>query len=196
MNVPSLKVLNDLGFDDAIEITSRLLNIDERDQVARGLVRRYPIGLGVISVSPVMMAQAFATFPNQGRRVTPVFVRYVEDRTGRIVAEPERQLREEQARMGRELQLISPQTAYIMTDMLQSTVEYGTLANRRRLVGGFGDMPSQVKPGPPRTGPPCGPLASLPITPPPSGSASTRATTPSASIRPVRLPPVPSGHGI
>jgi penicillin-binding protein 1A len=147
MNVPSLKVLNDLGFDDAIEITSRLLNIDERDQVARGLVRRYPIGLGVISVSPVMMAQAFATFPNQGRRVTPVFVRYVEDRTGRIVAEPERQLREEQARMGRELQLISPQTAYIMTDMLQSTVEYGTLANRRRLVGGFGDMPIAGKTG-------------------------------------------------
>lgn len=147
MNVPSLRILNRLGFDDAIEYTSRLLNIPEREQVSRGLVRKYPIGLGVVSVSPVMMAQAFATFPNQGRRVTPVFIRYVEDRGGRIVAEPERELREEQARNGREEQLISPQTAYIMTSMLQSTVEYGTLANRRRLVGGFGDMPIAGKTG-------------------------------------------------
>ncbi len=147
MNVPSLRILSRLGFDDAIDITSRLLNIDERDQVGHGLVRKYPIGLGVISVSPIMMAQAFATFPNEGRRVTPLFVRYVEDRTGRIIAEPERQLREEQARMGRELQIISPQTAYMMTNMLESTIDYGTLANRRRLVGGFDDMPIAGKTG-------------------------------------------------
>ncbi|AHC14807.1 penicillin-binding protein 1A [Salinispira pacifica] len=147
MNVPSLRILNRLGFDDAISITSDLLGIPEREQVSRGLVRKYPIGLGVISVSPIMMAQAFATFPNEGREVTPVFIRYVEDRSGRIVAEPERNLREEQARQGRELQIISPQTAYIMTEMLQTTVQEGTLRYPRSLVGGFGDMPIAGKTG-------------------------------------------------
>ena len=147
MNVPSLRILNRLGFIDAIDITSRLLGIPEREQISRGLIRKYPIGLGVISVSPIMMAQAFATFPNQGKKVTPVFIRYVEDRAGRIIAEPERRLREEQARQGRELQLISPQTAYIMTDMLQTTVSEGTLRYPTNLVEGFDGMPMAGKTG-------------------------------------------------
>ena len=147
MNVPSLRILNRLGFIDAIDIASSLLGIPEKEQISRGFVRKYPIGLGVVSVAPVMMAKAFAVFPNQGRKVTPLFIRYIEDRSGRIIAEPERRLREEQARQSRELQLISPQTAYVMTDMLQSTVSEGTLRYPTNLVGGFGDMPIAGKTG-------------------------------------------------
>ncbi|MGI9256608.1 MAG: penicillin-binding transpeptidase domain-containing protein, partial [Salinispira sp.] len=147
MNVPSLRVLNRLGFIDAIDITSALLGIPEKEQISRGLVRKYPIGLGVIAVSPIMMAQAFATFPNGGKRTTPVFINYIEDRDGRIVAEPEKKLREEQARKSRELQLLSPQTAYIMTNMLQTTISEGTLRYPTSLVNGFGDMPMAGKTG-------------------------------------------------
>ena len=147
MNVPSLRILNRVGFVDAIDIAARLLGIPEKEQISRGLTRKYPIGLGIVSVSPIMMAKAFAVFPNQGQQVTPVFIRYVEDRTGRIIAEPERKLREEQARQSRDLQLISPQTAYIMTDMLQSTVTEGTLRYPTNVVDGFGGMPIAGKTG-------------------------------------------------
>lgn len=146
MNVPSLRILNRLGFIDAIKTTSTLLGIPEKEQISRGFVRKYPIGLGVVSVSPIMMAQAFAVFPNQGRKVTPVFIRYIEDREGRIIAEPERDLREEQARDNKN-QLLSPQTAYIMTDMLQTTVSEGTLRYPTNLVDGFDGMPIAGKTG-------------------------------------------------
>ena len=51
--------------------------------------------------------------------------------------EPERELRANQQRDGERLQILSPQSAYLMVDLLKSTVDFGTLANRRRRVGGF-----------------------------------------------------------
>jgi penicillin-binding protein 1A len=93
------------------------------------------------------MARAFATFPNQGKEVVPISIISVEDRQGNIILEPEKErLREKQKNKGAD-EIMTPQVAYIMTDMLQSTVEYGTLANRRRYVGGFDGMPMAGKTG-------------------------------------------------
>jgi penicillin-binding protein 1A len=78
------------------------------------------------------MAKAFATFANQGTEVVPIAIRYIEDRNGRIILEPEKELRLEQQDRGDEAQILSPQTAYIMTDMLQSTLESGTLRHLPR----------------------------------------------------------------
>jgi penicillin-binding protein 1A len=52
----------------------------------------------------------------------------VEDRNGRVVLDPEREVRLRQRRMGNDIQVISPQNAYIMTSMMKKTVESGTLA--------------------------------------------------------------------
>jgi penicillin-binding protein 1A len=75
------------------------------------------------------MARAFAVFANQGRDVSPIAIRAVEDRNGRVVLDTERDVRLRQRRLGNEIQVISPQNAYIMTSMLTKTVEVGTLAN-------------------------------------------------------------------
>jgi penicillin-binding protein 1A len=75
------------------------------------------------------MARAFSIFANQGRSVTPIAIRSVEDRNGRVVLDPERDLRLEQRRQGNEMQVISPQNAFVMTNMLKKTVELGTLYN-------------------------------------------------------------------
>jgi penicillin-binding protein 1A len=91
----------------------------------------------VLSVSPLEMARAFATFPNQGREVVPVAIRYIEDRNGKIILEPEKETLAAQARKGESAQIISPQVAYIMTSLLQSTVSEGTLAGATSYVGGF-----------------------------------------------------------
>jgi penicillin-binding protein 1A len=134
MNVPSLKVLDAIGFDAAIDRASALLGITDPREKERTFPRVYPMGLGIISISPVQMARAFAIFANQGREVTPIAIRSVEDRNGKVVLDPERELRQRERRLGSDIQVISPQNAYIMTSLLKKTVETGTL----RSGSGFG----------------------------------------------------------
>ncbi len=146
MNIPSIQVLDMIGFDAAINRAARLLGIKDPAEISRTFPRKYPLALGIISVAPIRMAQAFAVFPNQGKEVTPIGIRYIEDRNGKIILEPERELRTNQKREGERLQIMTPQSAYVMVDMLKSTVEFGSLANRRRNVGGF-PMPFAGKTG-------------------------------------------------
>ena len=74
------------------------------------------------------MARAFSVFANQGREVTPIAIRSVEDRNGRVILEPEKDLRTQQKKKGSGLQIISQQNAAVMVDMLGKVVRYGTLA--------------------------------------------------------------------
>ena len=137
MNVPSLKVLDEIGFDAAIERASRMLGITAAEEIETTFPRKYPLGLGVIAVSPLQMAQAYATFANQGRAVTPLAIQYIMDRNGRMVLEVEKELRARQRSEQRERQIMSPQVAYVMTHLLQSTVQWGTLRYATGLVEGF-----------------------------------------------------------
>lgn len=127
MNVPSVKVLDAIGFDAAINRAAALLDVTDPSEIRRTFPRLYPLALGVIGVSPLKMARAYSIFANQGREVTPVAIRSVEDRQGRIFLEPEKELRTQQKKKGAAIQVISPQNAYVMTDMLKRTVSDGTL---------------------------------------------------------------------
>ncbi|MCK9170038.1 MAG: PBP1A family penicillin-binding protein [Treponema sp.] len=127
MNVPSLKVLDGIGFDAAIERTSSLLGIPQNELTERHFLPVYPLGLGVCSVRPVEMARAFAIFANSGKEVTPMAIRTVEDRNGNVVLNPELDIRKAQQAKGSSIQIISPQTAFVMTQMLENTVQSGTL---------------------------------------------------------------------
>ncbi|MDA8409936.1 MAG: penicillin-binding transpeptidase domain-containing protein, partial [Treponema sp.] len=128
MNVPSLKVLDKIGFDAAINRAAALLDITDPAEIRRTFPRVYPLGLGVISVAPIKMARAFAVFANQGRAVDPIAITSVEDRDGRVILEPEKDVRAMQRKRGQAAQVVSPQNAAIMVDMLQRTVQSGTLA--------------------------------------------------------------------
>jgi penicillin-binding protein 1A len=75
------------------------------------------------------MARAYAVFANQGRDVTPIAIRSIEDRNGRIIFDVEGDVRRDQRRMGSNVQVISPQNAYVMTRILEKTVEIGSLAS-------------------------------------------------------------------
>jgi penicillin-binding protein 1A len=147
MNVPSLKILDGIGFDAAIQRASRMLGITDPAAIVRTFPRYYPLALGIITVSPLQMARAFATFPNQGREVVPIAIRYIEDRNGKIILEPEKELRAQQARKGDSAQLMSPQTAYIMTSILQSTLKEGTLAGVTGILAGQNGRPTQPMAG-------------------------------------------------
>ncbi|MDR1094805.1 MAG: PBP1A family penicillin-binding protein [Spirochaetaceae bacterium] len=134
MNVPSLKILDTIGFDAAINRAAALLGITDPEVKRRTFPRVYPMGLGIISIAPIQMARAFATFANEGREVEPIAILSVEDRNGRVVIDNERDLRLRQRQKGKDIQVISPQNAYVMTQLLKQTVEIGTL----RSGAGFG----------------------------------------------------------
>ena len=128
MNIPSLKIFEGVGFDAAFERASALLGIPKEELNARHFDRVYPSALGICSIRPIELARAFAIFANQGKAVTPFAIRSVEDRNGKIFENPEARIRSEQKKLGSGIQVISPQTAYIMTDILTNSVRMGTLA--------------------------------------------------------------------
>jgi penicillin-binding protein 1A len=126
MNVPSVKVLETVGFDDAIKRAASLLGITDPKEIRKTFPRLYPLALGIIGVTPLQMTRAYSVFANGGKAVTPIAIRYVEDRNGKLLLEPEKDARESLRKS--ELQVISPQTSSVMTDMLQRVVASGTLA--------------------------------------------------------------------
>jgi penicillin-binding protein 1A len=129
MNVPSLKILDAIGFDAAIDRAADLLMVYDPEAKRRTFPRLYPMGLGTISVAPIQIARAYAVFANQGQDVTPIAIRLIEDRNGRVILDTERELRQKQRRMGSDIQVISRQNAYVMTGLLKKTLDVGTLAS-------------------------------------------------------------------
>ena len=125
MNVPSLNILDGIGFDAAINRAVALLGIPSEELDSRGFVPGYPIGLGVCSVRPIEMARAYAVFANGGKEVTPIAIRTVEDKNGNIKFNPELEIRQKQQAKGEKIQVISPQNAFVMTKLLEQTVNGG-----------------------------------------------------------------------
>ena len=139
MNVPSLKVLDGIGFDAAIQRASRMLGVTDPAEIDKRFPRYYPLGLGIIYVSPLEMVRAYSTFENGGREVQPVSIRYIEDRNGKIIMEPAKEALARESRKGDAAQIMSPQTAYIMTSILQSTIKEGTLGGQGNLLDIWSD---------------------------------------------------------
>ena len=129
MNVPSLKVLDGIGFDAAINRAVSLLGISKEELPTRAFIPGYPLGLGVVSVRPIEMARAFSIIASSGKEITPMAIRTVEDRNGNVIMNPEREIRETQKAKGDAIQVLSPQTAFVMEKMLENTVNGpGTLS--------------------------------------------------------------------
>lgn len=77
----------------------------------------YPsLALGAFEIKLIELVSAFSTFPNKGIRMSPHFITRIEDKDGNVLEEvsPESQ------------EVISPQIAYIMTNMLQGVIRRGT----------------------------------------------------------------------
>lgn len=80
-------------------------------------LKPYPsIALGTFEVKLIEMVSAYTVFPNLGVRVKPFFVKTVADQNNNILEEnyPDR------------IQVIEPDTAYIINYLMQGVVKYGT----------------------------------------------------------------------
>ncbi|UZV49283.1 penicillin-binding transpeptidase domain-containing protein, partial [Treponema pallidum] len=122
LNIPAIRVLDMVGFDAVIQRAATLLHITDRQEIERTFPRVYPLALGVVALRPIQLARAFAAFGNGGKAVEPIAVRSVEDRLGRVILDPEREVRARLRAQGAATQLISAENAALMTNMLEKTV--------------------------------------------------------------------------
>jgi penicillin-binding protein 1A len=108
-NIPAVKLLNKLGPSTTVQWAHKM-GIESPLQPNLSLV------LGTSEVTLLELTAAYGVFPNAGIASRPFAVAEVLDQTGRSIwrARP------------RQRTVLSPETAAIMTDMLQAVVESGT----------------------------------------------------------------------
>lgn len=76
------------------------------------------LALGSSDVSPLELVSAYGTFANNGIHVKPISILKIEDKNGNLIYRPNPE--------GRRKEVISPETNYIINDMLQDVVNRGT----------------------------------------------------------------------
>lgn len=80
------------------------------------------IALGTVEVTPLELTSAFSTLANKGVFVSPISILKIEDKNGIMIDEFRPEFRE----------AISPQTAAIVTSMMEDVLNYGTGARVRQ----------------------------------------------------------------
>ena len=83
------------------------------------------LSLGTFEVTLLELVSGFTTFPNKGVRVKPYFITRIEDKDGNVLEENKVESEE----------VIPPQTAYMMTYMLQGVMREGGTAPAASTLG-------------------------------------------------------------
>jgi penicillin-binding protein 1A len=82
-----------------------------------------PVALGAAEITLLEQTAAYSTFPNDGVRIAPHSIRKVVDYDGHLLEESVPEVRD----------VISEQTARVMTSMLQEVVQHGTAYQAAKL---------------------------------------------------------------
>ena len=125
MRTGLVKSLNVVTVDIALQTgLARIANLAERFGLPKP--ERYPsLALGTKEVTPLELAAAYAAFVNGGRRVVPKVISSVGE-------PPATHLGNDDV----DSQVISPTTAYMITNMLAAVVDHGTARAARNAVRG------------------------------------------------------------
>ncbi len=115
-NIPALKVAEHVGIRSVIDYARKF-------GITSPLPAYLPVALGAAEVTLFEQTAAFSTFPNDGVRVAPRYIRKVTDYDGRVLEEDYPEVRD----------VVSPRTARIMTGMLREVVQHGTGASASQL---------------------------------------------------------------
>jgi penicillin-binding protein 1A len=109
-NIPTVRLALNVGIDQVAQ-TARLAGVREPMDETPAL------SLGTVSLSPLQLATAYSAFASLGRTVSPHFLHRVEDADGTVLWQPEIRVPQDALR---------PDVAYIVNDILQDAVNYGT----------------------------------------------------------------------
>ncbi|RJQ18651.1 MAG: PBP1A family penicillin-binding protein [Nitrospiraceae bacterium] len=116
-NVVTIKLLEKMGVDRVIKFAGSL-------GIRGPLPYNLSLALGSLSVTPLELTSAFCVFAQGGMKMDPVAIKYIVDADRNV-------LENNQPNGGR---VISPQTAFLATSMLEDVVKYGT-ARRAKGLG-------------------------------------------------------------
>lgn len=106
LNTITAQITRDVGWDKIVETAHRCGINSHLESVPS-------VGLGSNDVSVFEMVNAYATFMNEGKRLTPVLVSKIYNSDGKLLASFETQQK----------QVVDPQDAWLMTYMLRGTIE-------------------------------------------------------------------------
>ena len=136
-NLMTVRVAQKVGFDEISKITNNL-----------GIYKNVPellsVSLGSAETTLIKLTNAYCTFVNGGKKVTPIFIDRVQDRRGKTIFNAEQRkclgcdeisyLKDEVPEIkDTRKQIISSETAYQITSMLEGVVQRGTGKKLRNL---------------------------------------------------------------
>jgi penicillin-binding protein 1A len=115
-NVPAVKMAAKIGIDKVIDYAHKF-------GITSPIPSVLPVALGAADLTLTEQTSAFTTFPNDGVRVVPRYIRKVEDYNGHVLEENFPEVKD----------VISAQTARTMTAMLREVVLHGTAYSASKL---------------------------------------------------------------
>jgi penicillin-binding protein 1B len=114
MNIATARLAQDFGLEKIAKLSQQLGLEDAKP---------YPsLSLGAFEVTPWELISAYTIFPNNGTKVEVNAVRAITDANGKQVYEAQVEKKS----------VMHEQTAYLVTDMLKSVVQFGTGAGIRK----------------------------------------------------------------
>ena len=136
-NLMTVRVAQGVGFEKISRITNRL-------GIYNDVPELLSVSLGSAETTLVQLTNAYCTFVNGGKKVTPIFIDRIQDRRGKTIFNADKRKCmgcEEISYLKDEIptiqddreQIISPATAYQITSMLEGVVKRGTGRNLRDL---------------------------------------------------------------
>jgi penicillin-binding protein 1A len=114
VNIPAIKLMKQVG-------TSTVASYARRMGITSPIQNVLSVALGTSEVSLIELTAAYSTFANQGIHSEPLFVLRVEDKNGQVL----------ETNSGRSDEVLSAETAAIMTSMLADVIDSGTAAGAR-----------------------------------------------------------------
>lgn len=119
VNVATVKIAEDIGINSIMDCAKKL-------GISSPLQNDLSMALGSSSLSLFELTNAYAVFANQGKIFKPIFVKKILDSDGNLIEEnlPFFYPKEIPELEGE--QVLSPQTAYLMTYLLEGVVQHGT----------------------------------------------------------------------
>jgi len=129
-NLMTVRVAQKVGFEEISKITKNFGVYDDLPELLS-------VALGSAETTLVKLTNAYCTFVNGGKKVTPIFIDRIQDRRGRTIFNADKRKCigcEEISYLKEEIpiikddrkQIISPETAYQLTSMMQGVVKRGT----------------------------------------------------------------------
>lgn len=120
INIPAVKTFMMIGGDQVIDFARRC-------GISAPLPPYPSLALGAAGVSPLEMTAAYNVFANQGVYVRPRLIRKITDQTQRVIEENYPEISES----------TNAQVAYLLTHVMQGTIDRGTGFDAHVLPGAF-----------------------------------------------------------